>query len=101
MGTRCGDIDAFLIPYIMRETGKSLDEVVNILNKESGLLGVSGVSSDSRDIEDGIKAGNERCILAQNYLLIELLDILLNYGVNYKMLMLSVLLVASEKFYYD
>ena len=49
----------------MRETGKSLDEVVNILNKESGLLGVSGVSSDSRDIEDGIKAGNERCILAQ------------------------------------
>ena len=65
MGTRCGDIDAFLIPYIMRETGKSLDEVVNILNKESGLLGVSGVSSDSRDIEDGIKAGNERCILAQ------------------------------------
>ena len=65
MGTRCGDIDAFLIPYIMRETGKGLDEVVNILNKESGLLGVSGVSSDSRDIEDGIKAGNERCILAQ------------------------------------
>lgn len=65
MGTRCGDIDAFLIPYIMRETGKSLDEVVNILNKESGLLGVSGVSSDSRDVEDGIKAGNERCILAQ------------------------------------
>lgn len=36
MGTRCGDIDAFLIPYIMRETGKGLDEVVNILNKESG-----------------------------------------------------------------
>lgn len=65
MGTRCGDIDAFLIPYIMRETGKSLDEVLNILNKESGLLGVSGVSSDSRDVEDGIKAGNERCILAQ------------------------------------
>lgn len=65
MGTRCGDIDAFIIPYIMRETGKSLDEVVNILNKESGLLGVSGVSSDSRDVEDGIKEGNERCILAQ------------------------------------
>ncbi len=48
----------------MRENGKSLDEVVNIINKESGLLGVSGVSSDSRDIEDGIKAGNERCILS-------------------------------------
>ena len=65
MGTRCGDIDTFIVPYIMRETGKSLDEVVNILNKESGLLGVSGVSSDSRDIEEGINEGNERCVLAQ------------------------------------
>lgn len=65
MGTRCGDIDTFIVPYIIKETGKSLDEVVNILNKESGLLGVSGVSSDSRDVEDGIKEGNERCILAQ------------------------------------
>ena len=65
MGTRCGDVDTFMIPYIMKESGKSLEEVINILNKESGLLGVSGVSSDSRDIEDGIKEGNERCILAQ------------------------------------
>lgn len=65
MGTRCGDVDTFMIPYLMKETGMSFEEVVNVLNKQSGLLGVSGVSSDSRDIEDGIKEGNERCILAQ------------------------------------
>ena len=65
MGTRCGDVDTFMIPYLMKETGMSFEEVVNVLNKQSGLLGVSGVSSDSRDIEDGIKESNERCILAQ------------------------------------
>ncbi len=65
MGTRCGDVDTFMIPYLMKETGMSFEEIVNVLNKQSGLLGVSGVSSDSRDIEDGIKEGNERCILAQ------------------------------------
>jgi len=68
MGTRSGDIDATLIPYIMEKSGKSLDEVVNDLNKNSGLLGISGISSDNRDIEDGIKEGNEMCILAQNML---------------------------------
>ena len=65
MGTRCGDVDTFIIPYVMKQSGKSFEEVMDILNKQSGLLGVSGVSSDSRDIEDGIKDGNERCILAQ------------------------------------
>lgn len=66
MGTRCGDIDSSIIPFIMQKEGKSCDEVMNELNKNSGFMGVSGISSDSRDIEDGIKAGNERCILAQN-----------------------------------
>lgn len=65
MGTRSGDIDTFIIPFIMKQSGMSFEEVLNALNKKSGLLGVSGVSSDSRDIEDGIKEGNERCILAQ------------------------------------
>ena len=69
MGTRSGDIDATLIPYVMEKSGKSLDEVVNDLNKNSGLLGISGISSDNRDIEDGIKAGNEMCILAQDMLI--------------------------------
>ena len=65
MGTRSGDIDPFVVPYVMKESGMSMEEVLNTLNKKSGLLGVSGVSSDSRDIEDGISEGNERCILAQ------------------------------------
>ena len=65
MGPRSGDIDPFIVPYVMKESGMSMEEVLNTLNKKSGLLGVSGVSSDSRDIEDGIKEGNERCILAQ------------------------------------
>src|SRR5699024_3257207 len=51
MGTRSGNIDPALIPYIMKKTGKDVNEVVNILNKESGMLGLSGFSSDLRDIE--------------------------------------------------
>lgn len=66
MGTRSGDIDASLIPYVMDKTGKTCDEVITDLNKNSGFLGVSGVGSDSRDVEAGVKDGNERCILAQN-----------------------------------
>lgn len=66
MGTRCGDVDASIIPYIMKKENLNIDEVINIFNKKSGLLGISGVSSDSRDIEKGMKEGNERCILAQD-----------------------------------
>ena len=66
MGTRSGDIDESLIPYIVGKTGKTYEEVFEDLNKNSGFLGVSGVSSDSRDIENGIKEGNKRCLLAQN-----------------------------------
>lgn len=66
MGTRCGDIDSSIIPFIMNKENKTIDEVMNDLNKNSGFLGISGISSDSRDIEDGVKNGNERCILAQN-----------------------------------
>lgn len=65
MGTRSGDIDVSMIPYVMEKEGKSAGEIMNDLNKKSGFLGVSGVSSDSRDIEDGVREGNERCILAQ------------------------------------
>ncbi|KKK38362.1 acetate kinase [Mesobacillus campisalis] len=64
MGTRSGNIDPALIPYIMEKTGKTADEVLNVLNKESGMLGVSGFSSDLRDIEDAAKKGNERAELA-------------------------------------
>jgi acetate kinase len=68
MGTRSGDVDPSIIPFIMKKENKTCEEVINDLNKKSGLLGISGVSSDSRDIEDGIKAGNERCALANEML---------------------------------
>lgn len=64
MGTRSGNIDPALIPYIMEKTDKSADEVLNVLNKESGMLGVSGFSSDLRDIEDEAEKGNDRAELA-------------------------------------
>ncbi len=51
MGTRSGNIDPALIPYIMEKTDKTAEEVLDVLNKESGMLGVSGFSSDLRDIE--------------------------------------------------
>lgn len=66
MGTRSGDIDVSIIEYIMRETGRTINEVTNDLNKNSGLLGISGVSGDARDIQEEISKGNKRCILARN-----------------------------------
>ena len=65
MGTRSGDIDVSLVPYVMEKEGKSVGEIMDILNKKSGFLGVSQLSSDSRDIEDAIKEGNEQAALAQ------------------------------------
>lgn len=82
MGTRCGDIDATVLTYMMKTTGMSAGEVENYLNKESGYLGVSGVSSDSRDIEDGIKNGDERCILAQDMYVNRIVDYIARYYVE-------------------
>ena len=65
MGSRSGDIDPSIIPFIMKKLNKSADEIITMLNKNSGLLGVSGVSSDSRDVEAGANEGNERCALAE------------------------------------
>lgn len=64
MGTRSGNIDPALIPYIMDQTGKSVEEVLDVLNKESGMLAVSGFSSDLRDIELKAEEGDERAELA-------------------------------------
>ncbi len=64
MGTRSGDIDYTLIPYIMKEKNITLDQVDNILNKESGLLGISEVASDHRDIEEAMKNGDKQALLA-------------------------------------
>jgi len=63
MGTRSGDIDPALIPYIMQKTGKNAFEVLNVLNQKSGMLGLSGFSSDLRDIEEQV-ATNPRATLA-------------------------------------
>lgn len=64
MGTRSGNIDPALIPYIMEKTDKSVDEVLDVLNKESGILGISGISSDLRDNMQAEKEGDERAKLA-------------------------------------
>lgn len=68
MGTRCGSIDPAIVTYIMKKEGFTPDEMSNFMNKKCGLLGVSGVSSDSRDIEEGIRKGNKRCLLAASIL---------------------------------
>ncbi len=65
MGTRTGDIDPAVVTYMMEKAGMSAQEVLNTFNKKSGLLGVSGVSSDSRDVEEAAKNGNERAKLAE------------------------------------
>ena len=82
MGSRCGDIDSSIIPYIMEQTGMSAKEMDTALNKKSGLLGISGVSSDSRDIEDGIKSGNDRCKLAQEMYVNKIVKYIAEYYVE-------------------
>ncbi|RCW51447.1 MULTISPECIES: acetate/propionate family kinase [unclassified Halanaerobium] len=64
MGTRCGDIDPAIVPFIMKKENLSASEIDTIMNKESGLYGVSGVSSDCRDIEEAAKSGNHRAEIA-------------------------------------
>ena len=64
MGTRCGDLDAGIIQFLMNKYGYSIDEMLNILNKKSGVLGISGVSSDFRDLGKAAEEGNERARLA-------------------------------------
>ena len=81
MGSRCGDIDATVVTYAMEKTGMTPKEMDTVLNKQSGLLGISGVSSDSRDIEEGIKNGNERCILAQEMYVKRIVEYIAKYYV--------------------
>ncbi len=64
MGTRCGDLDPSLVIYLAREKGLSIDEIDRILNKESGLLGISGISSDMKVVEKAAYEGDPRALLA-------------------------------------
>lgn len=66
MGTRSGNIDPAIIPFLMKKENMSCDEVNDVLNKESGVFGVSGISSDFRDLEDEAAKGNKRAQLALN-----------------------------------
>ena len=65
MGTRCGSIDPAIIPYLMGRTGMSAQEIDAYMNKKSGMLGISGISSDFRDLAAATKQGNERAALAR------------------------------------
>jgi acetate kinase len=64
MGSRSGDIDASAVTYIMDKLGKKPQEMADYLNKESGVLGISGISSDMRDVENAAAEGNKKAILA-------------------------------------
>lgn len=64
MGTRCGNVDPAIVTFLMKELNLSVDEVDNLMNKKSGVFGISGVSSDFRDIESAAAEGNERAQLA-------------------------------------
>lgn len=66
MGTRCGDVDPSAVLFIAEKEGMSLAEINSMINKRSGVEGVSGVSSDMRDIDAAYEAGNERAILARD-----------------------------------
>ncbi len=81
MGTRSGDIDPSIIPFVMEKEGKNASEVIDDLNKKSGFLGISQLSSDSRDIENGISEGNEQCVLAQDKFVRTVVDYIARYYV--------------------
>jgi acetate kinase len=64
MGTRAGDIGAGALQYMMRQENLTIDDALNVLNKKSGILGISGKSSDLREVLDGMQSGDDRCRLA-------------------------------------
>ena len=66
MGTRCGSVDPAIVPLLMKKEGMTPDQIDHMMNKESGMLGVSEVTSDNRDIEEGARNGNERYRLIEN-----------------------------------
>ena len=69
MGTRCGNIDPAIIPFLMEKEGMTAKDIDTMMNKKSGILGVTGgVTSDNRDIEEGARNGNERYHLIENML---------------------------------
>ncbi len=80
MGTRCGSIDPAIVPLLMKKENLTPDEIDTIMNKKSGILGVSQVTSDNRDIEEGAKAGNARYQLIENMLCHQLTKLIGGYA---------------------
>jgi acetate kinase len=66
MGTRCGDVDPGVLNFIMKQEGLKASDMCDMINKTSGVLAISGVSSDMRELIVAKRAGNQRAILAQN-----------------------------------
>lgn len=84
MGSRCGDIDATIIPYLMEKTNLTPKEIDNALNKQSGLLGISKKYSDFRDINAGYDNGDEDCTLALTMYVRRIADYIAKYYVEMK-----------------
>ena len=82
MGTRSGDIDPSIIGYVADKESLTVDQVVNALNKQSGFLGLSGKSSDFRDVWAGVEEGNERCKLAVDKYVKTVVDYIAMYYVE-------------------
>jgi len=79
MGTRCGNIDPAIIPYLMKQENMSMEEIDTYINKKSGVLGISGISSDFRDVEKAAIAGNERAQLALDMFAYEVVKFIGSY----------------------
>jgi acetate kinase len=79
MGTRCGSVDANIIPYIMKKENLTPDQMTEVMNKKSGLLGLTDVSSDMRDLDAAANAGNERAKLAMKKLSYDVIKLIGSY----------------------
>lgn len=82
MGTRSGDVDPSIIPPVMKAENKTIDDIINDLNKHSGVLGLSGISSDMRDIEDAYNEGNSKAVLTFNKYIQRIVDYIAQYYVR-------------------
>jgi len=80
MGTRCGNIDPAIIPFLMKKENMTMEEIDTYINKRSGVLGISGVSSDFRDIEKAAEGGNERAQLALDMFKYEVIKYIGSYA---------------------
>ncbi len=82
MGTRSGSVDPAIVSYLSVKLGKTASEIVDILNKKSGMLGVSGISSDARDIENAMAEGNERAILTRKIYTRRIMEVVGSYAMQ-------------------